>query len=123
MAEDNVINQRVASRMLERMGYFVHAVGNGREAIEAWSRGGYDLILMDCQMPEMDGYAATREIRQRENGESRIPIIALTAHAMKGADDECFAAGMDHYVTKPIDRDLLRDCIEKSLARSATAAA
>ena len=118
IAEDNVVNQRVASRMLEKMGYFVDVVGNGQQAVAAWARGGYDAILMDCQMPEMDGYAATREIRRQESDSAHIPIIALTAHAIKGADDECFAAGMDHYVTKPIDRDALRECLERSLAHS-----
>jgi PAS domain S-box-containing protein len=117
MAEDNVVNQRVASRMLEKMGYLVDVVANGREAIDAWARGGYDAILMDCQMPEMDGYAATREIRRLESsGGARVPIVALTAHAMKGAAEECFAAGMDHFITKPIDRDELHECLERSLA-------
>jgi PAS domain S-box-containing protein len=123
MAEDNVVNQRVAARLLEKMGYVVDVVNDGREALAAWSRGGYDAILMDCQMPEMDGYAATREIRRQENGAARIPIIALTAHAIKGADEECFAAGMDHYITKPIDRDELRKCLERSFARSERIAA
>jgi PAS domain S-box-containing protein len=116
MAEDNLINQRVACRMLEKLGYIVDVVPNGRDAVAAWSRGRYGAILMDCQMPEMDGYAAAREIRRQENGGVRIPIIALTAHAMKGADIECFAAGMDYFVSKPIDREVLRDCLEKSFA-------
>jgi two-component system, sensor histidine kinase and response regulator len=123
MAEDNVVNQRVAARMLEKMGYLVDVVNDGREAVAAWARGGYDAILMDCQMPEMDGYAATREIRRQENGAARIPIIALTAHAIKGADEECFAAGMDHYLTKPFDRDDLRKCLERSLEHTARTAA
>ena len=116
MAEDNIVNQRVAARMLEKMGYVVDVVSNGRDVLAAWARGSYDAIIMDCQMPEMDGYAATREIRRLEGGNARIPIIALTAHAMKGADGECFAAGMDHYISKPIDRDELRTCLERSLA-------
>jgi CheY-like chemotaxis protein len=124
MAEDNVVNQRVAARMLEKMGYVVDVVSDGHEAVAAWARGGYDAILMDCQMPAMDGYAATREIRRREGGSARIPIIALTAHAIKGAEEECFAAGMDHHITKPIDRDELRRCLERSCERAeATAAA
>ena len=120
MAEDNVVNQRVAARMLEKLGYVVDVVSDGHEAIAAWARGGYDAILMDCQMPGMDGYAATREIRRQENGAAHIPIIALTAHAIKGADEECFAAGMDHYITKPIDRDELRECLENCGDRSGT---
>jgi PAS domain S-box-containing protein len=123
MAEDNVVNQRVAARMLEKMGYVVDVVSDGHEAVAAWARGGYDAILMDCQMPAMDGYAATREIRRRESGGARIPIIALTAHAIKGAEEECFAAGMDHHITKPIDRDELRRCLERSCERAAATAA
>lgn len=123
MAEDNVVNQRVAARMLEKMGYIVDVVSDGHEAVAAWARGGYDAILMDCQMPGMDGYAATREIRRRESGGARIPIIALTAHAIKGAEEECFAAGMDHHLTKPIDRDELRRCLERSCASAERTAA
>jgi PAS domain S-box-containing protein len=116
MAEDNVVNQRVAARTLEKLGYVVDVVADGHEAVAAWARGGYDAILMDCQMPGMDGYAATREIRRLENGRARIPIIALTAHAIKGADEECRAAGMDYFITKPIDREELHRCLEASLA-------
>jgi PAS domain S-box-containing protein len=123
MAEDNIVNQRVAARLLEKMGFIVDVVSDGHEAVAAWARGGYDAILMDCQMPGMDGYAATREIRRQEGNDARIPIIALTAHAIKGADEECYAAGMDHYVTKPIDRDELRQCLERSFTRAERTAA
>jgi CheY-like chemotaxis protein len=116
LAEDNVINRKVAQRLLERLGYEVDLVSDGRAAVDAWQAGQYDLILMDCQMPEMDGYEATREIRRRENGARRIPIVALTAHAMKGADAECLAAGMDDYLTKPIDANALRVCLERYLS-------
>jgi PAS domain S-box-containing protein len=119
LAEDNVVNQRVVQHMLERMGYQVDVVGDGREAVAAWSSAAYDAILMDCQMPELDGYGATREIRSRERSGVRVPIIALTAHALKGADEECYRAGMDHYLTKPVDRDQLRTCLERQCARSA----
>jgi CheY-like chemotaxis protein/HPt (histidine-containing phosphotransfer) domain-containing protein len=116
LAEDNVVNQKVATRLLEKLDYRVDVVGDGRAAVTAWQTGRYDLILMDCQMPELDGYAATREIRRLENGVQRIPIVALTAHAVKGADRDCIAAGMDDYLTKPIDRDLLAACIERHLS-------
>ncbi|MFL6549143.1 MAG: response regulator [Povalibacter sp.] len=116
VAEDVVVNQRVVSRTLEKLGYEAVVVSNGREAIDAWQAGSFDLILMDCQMPEMDGYAATQEIRRREPAGKHIPIIALTAHAMKGADEECFAAGMDDYLSKPIDREQLRTCLQRFLS-------
>jgi CheY-like chemotaxis protein len=119
LAEDNLVNQKVAVRLLEKLDYRVDVVGDGRAAVSAWQTGNYDLILMDCQMPELDGYAATREIRRLEAGGAHIPIVALTAHAMKGADIECRDAGMDDYLTKPIDRDKLDQCLEKHLAATA----
>ncbi len=115
LAEDNIVNQKVATRLLEKLDYRVEVAADGRAAVAAWQTGRHDLILMDCQMPELDGYAATREIRRLENGERRIPIVALTAHALKGADQECFAAGMDDYLSKPIDRKQLEDCLERYL--------
>jgi two-component system, sensor histidine kinase and response regulator len=116
LAEDNLVNQKVAVRILEKLGYRTDVVNDGRAAVSAWQSGRYDLILMDCQMPELDGYEATREIRQLEAGRSRIPIVALTAHAMKGADEECTAAGMDGYLTKPIDRAQLQTCLQRFLS-------
>ena len=104
-------------RALEKLGYEAVVVNNGREAVDAWQAGQFDLILMDCQMPLMDGYAATQEIRRREAGAGRIPIVALTAHAMKGADQECFAAGMDDYLSKPIDREQLQACLQRHLSK------
>jgi two-component system sensor histidine kinase/response regulator len=118
LAEDNVVNQKVAVRLLERLNYRVTVVQDGAAAVAHWKSGTYDLILMDCQMPEMDGYEATREIRRLEAGTRRIPIVALTAHAMKGADQKCFAAGMDDYLTKPIDSNELDVCLEKFLPGS-----
>jgi len=115
LAEDNVVNEKVATRFLERLGYVVHAVPNGREAVDAWARGGYDLVLMDCQMPVLDGYAATREIRARENGGPRIPIVALTANAMKKDELECRQAGMDDHLAKPLDREALARCLAQHL--------
>ena len=115
LAEDNVVNEKVATRFLEKLGYVVHAVPNGREAVDAWARGGYDLVLMDCQMPVLDGYAATREIRARENGGARIPIVALTANAMKKDELECRQAGMDDHLAKPLNREALARCLAQHL--------
>jgi signal transduction histidine kinase/CheY-like chemotaxis protein/streptogramin lyase len=116
LAEDNLVNQKVACRTLERLGYSVDTVLDGRAAVAAWESGRYDLILMDCQMPEMDGYEATQHIRSRETKGKRTPVIALTADAMKGADDRCKAAGMDDYLTKPLDRAELAACLKKWLS-------
>lgn len=103
LAEDNEVNQKFAMRALSRDGHSVTVVGNGKEAVNTWQNGSFDLVLMDVQMPEMDGYQATAEIRKREELlENHIPIIALTAHAMKGDREKCLDAGMDGYITKPI---------------------
>jgi CheY-like chemotaxis protein len=115
LAEDNPVNQKVAVRLLEKLDYRVDVVADGRAAVAAWQAGAFDLILMDCQMPQMDGYAATREIRKLEAGKCRIPIVALTAHAMKGDEEKCRAAGMDDYLTKPIDRVKLDGTLNRLL--------
>jgi PAS domain S-box-containing protein len=117
LAEDNPVNQKVARMVLEKLGLDVTVVNNGREAVAAWKAGGIDLILMDCQMPELDGYEATREIRRQDQGRTAIPIVALTAHAMKGDDEKCKAAGMDDYLTKPLDRTKLMSCLERHLGK------
>ncbi len=121
LAEDNLVNQKVARGTLEKMGYQVDIVSNGAEALAAWQSGRYQMILMDCQMPVMDGYQAAREIRQRERGESHIPIIALTADAMKGAEQQCRNAGMDDYLTKPLDRARLAETIDRHFAAAGAA--
>jgi len=101
---------------VEKLGYRIDVVPDGEEALKAWQSGRYDLILMDCQMPRMDGYEVTREIRRQEGSGRHIPIIALTAHAMKGADLECKAAGMDDYLSKPLQRDVLEACLDRALS-------
>lgn len=116
VAEDNVTNQRVARLMLEKLGCKVDTVADGQEAIDAARHGRYDLVLMDCQMPDVDGYAATEMIRKHEAATGRrTPIVALTANALDGEQDRCIAAGMDGYMPKPIRADVLSAVIARWL--------
>jgi two-component system, sensor histidine kinase and response regulator len=113
VVEDNLVNQKLALKLLKKMGYEVALAGNGREAVDVFSPGKFDVILMDVQMPEMDGFEATAAIRETEktNG-GRVPIIAMTAHAMKGDREQCLDAGMDGYVSKPIQVQKMAEAIE-----------
>jgi signal transduction histidine kinase/CheY-like chemotaxis protein len=117
VAEDNVVNQRLAARLLEKKGHRVEIVANGREAIDALEKETFDLVLMDVQMPEMDGLEATRIIREREAGTGRhLPVVALTAHALKRDEERCIAAGMDGHLTKPLRPQQLDEVLQRYLA-------
>jgi CheY-like chemotaxis protein len=120
LAEDNPINRKVVLAMLNRLGYPTDAVSNGRDCVEALSHEDYDLVLMDCQMPELDGYGAARLVRDPSSKvrNHAVPIVALTAHAMPGDRDRCLAAGMNDYLTKPIELSQLEANLHKWLAGS-----
>ena len=117
LAEDNEVNQIVAGELLKREGYECVPVGTGRDAVDALASGRFDLVIMDCQMPEMDGFEAASAIRERERtiGARRVPIVALTANAMKGDRERCLAAGMDDYCSKPIDPARLLEALHRLL--------
>jgi len=116
VAEDNSINQKVVSAMLRGLGYHADMANNGREALESWQRGGYDLILMDCQMPVMSGYEATEAIRKREQGgDARIPILAMTAQAYAQDRARCMQAGMDGHLAKPVTASELGSALSQWL--------
>ncbi len=112
VAEDSPVNQRLAIAMLNKMGHEVTLAQNGREAVEKWSRGKFDLIFMDIQMPEMDGLEAARRIREQEPMGVRIPIIAMTAHAMASDRERCLAAGMDEHISKPVSRKTMEGALK-----------
>jgi signal transduction histidine kinase/CheY-like chemotaxis protein len=117
LADDNLVNQKVATRVLQRWGVQVVCVGNGREALDALRSGDFDVVLLDCQMPDMDGYEATRQLRRStgEYGNPLIPVIALTAHTMKADRDKCITAGMNDYLSKPVDTLRLQQAIARAL--------
>lgn len=120
LAEDNQVNQRLAKRMLEKRGHVVDVAANGREALQALEKSSYDLVLMDVQMPEMDGMEATARIRAKERlSGGWQPVVALTAHTMKGDEEKCLAAGMDGYLTKPIRPEELDQLLEKCMEKAA----
>jgi two-component system, sensor histidine kinase and response regulator len=120
LAEDNVVNQRLAVRLLEKRGHDVTVAANGREALAAIAKQRCDLVLMDVQMPEMDGFEATAAIREIEKTTgAHILIVAMTAHAMKGDEERCIAIGMDGYISKPIEPQRLFQIIDElTLAHS-----
>jgi CheY-like chemotaxis protein len=123
VAEDNEINRLVANKVLSQAGYDCDLVINGLEALAALEAQRYDLVLMDCQMPDMDGFEATTEYRKREavksaTGGRALPIIALTANALSGDRERCLAAGMTDYISKPFDPDKLIDLIEQHLTEA-----
>jgi signal transduction histidine kinase/CheY-like chemotaxis protein len=117
VVEDSPVNRLVTARVLERCGFRAHVVNDGREALDALSMQSYDAVLMDCQMPELDGYEATRELRRREGDGRRTPVIAMTAHAMTGDRERCLAAGMDDYIAKPVRSQALVAILARWITR------
>ena len=114
LAEDNLVNQKIACRVLEKQGHHVTVAADGRQAIAALAREPFDVVLMDVQMPEMDGFEATAAIRAAEQGTGRhLPIIAMTAHAMQRDRERCLAAGMDDYISKPLNTPLLLEMLQR----------
>jgi two-component system, sensor histidine kinase and response regulator len=123
VAEDSPVNQLVAVRALERCGCRTAVAGDGRQVLRALASGHFDAVLMDCHMPEMDGYEATAELRRSEAGKGHIPVIAMTANAMKGDVEKCLAAGMDDYVSKPMRHQALLETLQRWLPALATGGA
>lgn len=120
VVEDNLVNQRVSVAMLRRLGFEVDLASNGEEGVSKWENGDYDAIIMDCQMPVLDGYSATAQIRTRERNEGsgrHMPIIALTAFALPHDRQKCLDSGMDDYLTKPVDCEVLGIVLRKWVAR------
>jgi CheY-like chemotaxis protein len=122
LVEDNAVNQKLARRLLEKSGMVVETALNGREAVDCWSASDYQIVFMDCQMPEMDGFEATAEIRRREGAGRRTPIVAITAYAMDGDRERCLLAGMDDYIPKPIRPGVLEQALQTWFSRAQDAA-
>jgi CheY-like chemotaxis protein len=118
LVEDNAVNQKVAALMLQRLGLRADRAADGKEAVAMFEMAGYDLILMDCQMPEMDGYAASRTIRRLERGERRVTIVAMTAEVTGDARERCLASGMDDYIAKPVKIESLAEMLRKWTGRT-----
>ncbi|RMF64126.1 MAG: response regulator [Bacteroidetes bacterium] len=119
VVEDNLVNQKVAVRHLERLGYGADVASNGQEALAALERTHYDLVLMDIQMPGMDGFEATARIREREQAGKRLPIIAMTANALEGERERCLEGGMDDYIAKPFKQEVLAQTLARWLTHHA----
>jgi len=115
IVEDNPINQIVTKESMERLGCVVEVAGSGQEALDKFSPGAFDCILMDIQMPEMDGYETTRKIREAEGDNAKTVIIALTANAMPQDREKCIESGMNDYIAKPIETNTIPDCLKKHL--------
>jgi CheY-like chemotaxis protein len=125
VVEDNLVNQRISSLMLKKLGFAVDLANNGEEGVAMWAQGNYDAIIMDCQMPILDGYSATAKIREQEQAHGcatnrRMPIIALTAHALPQDRQKCLDSGMDDYLTKPIASSDLGAALNRWLNRESS---
>jgi CheY-like chemotaxis protein len=120
VADDNAVNRKLLSAMVSKLGYQVSVVPDGAQAVQAVRGDTYDLVLMDWQMPVMDGFEASQAIRELEGARAQTPIVALTANAMPGDRERCLAAGMDDYLSKPIRQDALAETLARHLPRSST---
>ena len=119
MVEDNEINQEVLKYMLELLEYPMEIAGDGKQGLEMWKTGRFDIVLSDCHMPVMDGFEMTTAIRdaEKQNGSSHVPIIAITANALEGEAERCLATGMDDYLSKPVELDQLKKTLERWLPK------
>jgi len=116
LAEDNQVNQLVARKILSSLGFEVDVVENGQLALEKLKNGRFDVVMLDCQMPVMDGYTAAREIRKLSGPAAKVPIVAMTAHAMTGDREKCIESGMNEYISKPVKKEALIEVLSRTLA-------